>query len=174
MQFLILGILLDAPLTLYDVHKRFRAGISLFYAASFGSIQRALRQLESQGWARVDEAAANGRGRKLYRVTAEGRRSWHTWMTSPLTGSDPEPVMLARIHLLGHLPPAERPLCVEVIRTRISEDQSRLAALAEELDATDVPEAVRELYRFRRATLDYGLRSHGLALSWLDDLDLSA
>lgn len=56
MQFLILGLLLDGPHSLYDVHKRFTGGISLFYAASFGSIQRALKQLEEHGRVTVEKA----------------------------------------------------------------------------------------------------------------------
>ena len=49
MRFLILGILLDGPLSLYDMRKQFAAGISLFYTASSGSIQRALGQLARMG-----------------------------------------------------------------------------------------------------------------------------
>lgn len=174
MQFLILGLLLDGPLTLYDLHKRFRAGVSLFYAASFGSIQRALRQLETQGWAVPEDAHHGGRRRKLYAVSESGRAAWREWMTSPLTGADPEQLMLARVYLLGSLPSAAREDAVAVIRARLAEDHARLSALADELDATDVPTAVAEVYRYRRATLEYGLRSHRLALGWLDDVEAAA
>lgn len=174
MQFLILGILLDGPLALYDVHKRFAAGISLFYAASFGSIQRALRQLEVQGWAVPQDAPDTRRRKKLYLVTDAGREAWRAWMASPLTGSDSEPMMLARIYLLGHLPAADRPAALALIRARLSADADRLTALAAGLDAAAVPAEFAEVYRYRRATLDYGLRSHALALAWLDELERPA
>lgn len=171
MQFLILGILLEGPLALYDVHKRFAGGISLFYAASFGSIQRALRQLESQGWAIPMEAPDARRRKKLYVVTDAGREAWHDWMLSPITGSDAEPMMLARIYLLGSLPESERGACVETVRARLTSDDEALSSLAAELDATVIPAAALEVFRYRRATLDYGIRSHALALAWLDDLE---
>lgn len=71
MRFLILGTLLDGPLSLYDMRKQSAAGITLFYTASFGSIQRA-----------------------------------------PVTASDAEPTMLAKVCLLGRLPAADRRACV--------------------------------------------------------------
>lgn len=171
MQFLILGILLDAPLALYDVHKRFSAGISLFYAASFGSIQRALRQLEAQGWARTEDAPDTRRRKKLYVITDSGRAAWHEWMMTPVTGADTEQLMLARIYLLGHLPPSERSSCVAVIRARVVEDAERLRSLADEVDAVEVPGSVVDVFRYQRATLDYGIRSHALGLAWLDEID---
>lgn len=174
MQFLILGILLDGPLALYDVHKRFSAGISLFYAASFGSIQRALRQLETQGWATTEDAPDTRRRKKLYVITESGRRAWREWMTSPVEATDPEPMMLARIYLLGQLSAAERGACIDLIRARVSADAESLRSLADELDAVDVPDQVAVAYRYRRATLDYGLRTHSLALTWLDELESSA
>lgn len=173
MQFLLLGLLLDGSATLYDLHKRFRAGISLFYAASFGSIQRALRQVEEQGWARSEESMYGARRKRFYGITDEGRTVWRSWMLSALTGSDPEPVILARIYLLGHLAEAERAACIAVIRSRLVEDEQRLRALANELDAVTISDEVADHYRYRRATLDYGLRSHDLALAWLADVELA-
>ncbi len=171
MQYLILGILLGGPLTLYDVHKRFTAGISLFYAASFGSIQHALRQLGAQEW--VTPAAAGDAGRrkkKLYIITEPGRRAWREWMHAPITGSDAEPIMLARIYLLGLLPTEERGECLALIRGRMVQDADALAALADRIDDSEIPDAVREVFRYQRATLDYGMRAHALALEWLDQL----
>ncbi|RAA52293.1 PadR family transcriptional regulator, partial [Burkholderia multivorans] len=55
MVFLLLGLLHDGPRTLYDLHRRFSRGISLFYAASFGSIQRALDRARDSGWVTVDD-----------------------------------------------------------------------------------------------------------------------
>lgn len=170
MQPLILGLLLRGPLSLYDVHKHFTGSISLFYAASFGSIQRALTKAVDQGQAVVTETDSNRR-RKLYALTDLGREDWRRWMASPPTGSDTESTMLARVYLLGHLPAAERVECLGALRTKLSFDKEGLQELAMTLDAAETPEAAREVYRYQRATLDYGIRSHALALSWLDALE---
>lgn len=171
MQFLILGILLDGPLSLYNVHKRFTGGISLFHAASFGSIQRALRQLDAQGWVTATNAADSPRRKKLYAITDPGREAWRDWMRAPITASDTEPTMLAKVYLLGQLPVAERGGCLAAIRARVTEDADTLTSLAVSLDGVQMSNESHEVYRYRRATLDYGIRSHTLALEWLSELE---
>lgn len=174
MRFLILGLLLPGPLALYDLHKRFAGGIALFYAASFGSIQRALSRLDEQGLVTASDVPGSARRKRLYAVTDEGRAAWRAWMQAPIDGSDAEPTVLAKVYLLGQLPVAERRSCVATVRTRIADDAAALDRLADELDATEVPGELREIYRFQRATLDYGRRSHALTLAWLDELGLDA
>ena len=174
MQFLILGILLGGPLSLYDVHKHFTGGISLFYSASFGSIQRALRQLENEGWADVADADDTRRRKKLYLITDAGRAAWRDWMLAPVTGSDAEPTILAKVYLLGHLPKRERVACLDTVRVRLTGDLAVLRSLADVVDSAQIPDDAAERHRYRRATLDYGIRSHSLALGWLDDLRQSA
>lgn len=171
MQFLILGLLLGGPLSLYDVHKRFSGGISLFYAASFGSIQRSLKQATVQGWVTLTDDETSRRGKKLYSITDAGRDAWRTWMLSPLTGSDPEPTMLAKIYLLAQLPTADRAECLALIRSRVNEDARELTALESQLDDRTVPQPLRDTFRFQKATLNYGIRSHELARRWLDELE---
>ena len=171
MQFLILGLLLDGPLSLYDVRKRVAAGISLFYAASFGSIQRALGQLESHGWVTRVDADDSRRRKRLYVIDDAGRQAWCEWMVSPITGSDAEPTMLAKVNLLGSLPSGDRGECLRMLRERVAADADRLVSLAAELDEREVPDDLRELYGYRRATLDYGIRSQALMTQWLDELE---
>ena len=101
---MILGLLLSGPLSLYDVRKRFAAGISHFYSASSGSIERALRRLVSEGTATVAAEAGSARGRRLYRITDAGRAAWREWMHAPTPpGSDAETTALAKVFLLGRL-----------------------------------------------------------------------
>ena len=173
MQFLILGLLLDGPLSLYDVRKRFAAGISLFYAASFGGIQRALAQLESHEWVTRVDAEDSRRRKRLYVIEDAGRRAWREWMLSPITGSDAEPLILAKVYLLGSLPAGDRGECLRMLRERVAADADRLTSLAMELDETEIPDDAREVFGYRRATLDYGIRSHALMAQWLDELELA-
>ena len=112
MRFLILGILLDGPLSLYDMRKQFAAGISLFYTASSGSIQRALGQLASHGWVTILDADDSRRRKKVYVVNDASQQAWREWMHAPVTASDAEPTMLAKVCLLGRLPAADRRACV--------------------------------------------------------------
>jgi DNA-binding PadR family transcriptional regulator len=174
MQFVILGLLLGGPLSLYDVQKRFAAGISLFYSASSGSIQRALQNLATEGAVVVAEADDRRRGRKLYRITDAGRQGWRAWMLAPVPGgTDAETTVLAKVYLLGRLDaPADRTTVVRSIRDHIDSSRATLEKLATEVDAqaTDLDDASRQVFAFQRATLDYGLRSHALMREWIDEV----
>ena len=171
MQFVILGLLMMRPMSLYGLHAQFSAGPSLFYSASFGSIHRALRQLVTQGLVTVDDAPDSARGRKRHPPTPAGVDAWRQWMHEPIGGSNAETAMLAKVYLLGLLDDGdERRRAVAVLKASVNEELSALRAVAADLDATEIPEEYAGVFRYQRATLDYGLRSHELALAWLDDL----
>ena len=172
-QFLILGLLLQGPLSGYELRKQFTAGISLFYAASLGSIQRALGQLEAQGWVARRESLVSGRRRHDYSITASGREAWRDWMLAPIAGSDAEQTALAKVYLLGSLTPGDRASSIDQLRRRAETDLGRLVALRAEIDVTAVPPQLRETARFRLATLDYGIRAHELMVRWLNELEFS-
>lgn len=175
MQLVILGLLLDGPLSLYDVRKRFAAGISLFYSTSFGSIQRALTQLVEARQITLSEPDASARGKRLYTVTDAGRAHWRAEMLAPLTsGADAETQALARIYLLGRLESAaDRLAALDRVQAQTEASLAQLRGLAEQVDAVDVAAEHRDVFGFQRATLDYGLRSHVLMLEWLQELRAS-
>lgn len=173
MPFVILGLLLSGPLSLYDLHKRFRAGVSLFYSASYGSIQRNLAQLVAQGDVTVEEDAGSTRGRKLHSITPSGCARWHAWMLAPIpAGADAETLTLAKVFLLGRLEPSDRSCVLEEAAARADASLRELEALSAELDtvAADIPAEQADAFAYQRAVLDYGIRSSRLAADWVDGL----
>lgn len=174
MQFVILGLLLAGPLSLYDVQKRFAAGISLFYSASSGSIQRALQHLVAGGAVVVAAADDSRRGRKVHEITAAGRERWRAWMLEPMPdGTDAETTVLAKVYLLGSLEAADdRKAVLRGIREHIDRSARTLEDLATAVDAQSagLDDASLRVFAFQRATLEYGLRSHGLMRAWIDQL----
>ena len=169
MAYVILGLLLLRPMSLYDLVKAFETGVSLFYSASSGSIKRALDVLVAQGHVEVASVDSGGRGRKTHQVTASGREHFRTWMTGELTGAT-ETAALSRLYFLGLLDEAERPGVLERIEARIGHDLAQLEGLEQHVAAQEVPEELRDVARYQRATLDYGLASHRAALEWFSRL----
>lgn len=173
MRYVILGLLLGGPLSLYDLQKLFASGISLFYSASSGSIQRALHHLTAEGAVIVGNADDRRRGRKVYRVTATGRELWRAWMTEETApGADAETTILAKIFFLGRLEPQARPEVIRRIRRAVEEQAAALQTLAGEIDrdARELDDEARQIFVFHRATLDYGLRAQGLLADWIDEV----
>ena len=171
MQFLILGLLMLERMSLYDLHKQFSAGPALFYSASFGSIQRALRQLVDSGMVTVEEAAGSARRRKLHAVTETGRVAWRAWMHEPVGGANAETAMLAKVFLLGLIPAEEeRREVIASLRGSVASALGELQGLGLHLDGQLIAPEHEQIFRFQRVTLEYGLRTHELALAWLDEL----
>lgn len=174
MGHVILGLLmLLGPQTLYSLNKQFERGPSLFYRASFGSLQSALRGLLAAGHVTVRETTERGRNKKNYSVTDAGARAFHDWIRSPLTGGDLEVAALSRLFLLGLVEDAEeRRDILDHITDEVERELARLEEFAAALDAQagDIPDAYRGVFRYQRATLDYGLMSHRAALTWFRDL----
>lgn len=167
MAHVILGLLLIAPQSLYDLVKAFESGVGLFYSASSGSIKRALDRLLAQGLIEIDRAESGGRRRKAYRPTEAGRAEFRAWMAAaPPVGPGLETGVLARLYFLGLLEPDERPRVLRGIEERIEHGLAALADLDERLNARSAPEGLRDVFEYQRATLDYGLASHRFMLDW--------
>ncbi len=112
--------------------------------------------------------AGHARRRKLHTVTAEGRARWRAWMLEPIAaGADAETLVLAKIYLLGRLhDAADRAAVLDLVRERAAASAAELEDLAVQIVATahTVPADLRLVAGYQRATLDYGVRSHTLAL----------
>lgn len=170
MAHVILGLLLIAPQSLYDLIKSFEAGVGLFYSASSGSIKRALDTLLGKGQIEVASTESGGRGKKVYRVTEAGRQEFHRWMTGELNGVDLEAVALPRLFFLGLLDPEERAPVLRRIQQRAAADLADLTALKQHLDTIEVPAEFRDVATYQLATLEYGIASGRHALTWFGDL----
>ncbi|GGH44399.1 PadR family transcriptional regulator [Microbacterium album] len=170
MGHVILGLLLLAPQSLYDLVKSFEAGVALVYSASTGSIKRALDSLLEKEWIEVASVEPGGRGRKVYRATAAGAREFRTWMTGELAGTHLETAALPRLFFLGLLEPPERAPVLRRIQRRAAADLEALTAVERNLDAVDVPPEFRDVATYQRATLDYGIASGRHALAWISEL----
>ena len=169
MAHVILGLLLIAPQSFYDLIKAFEKGVALFYSASSGSIRRALDTLLARASIEVASVEPGGRGRKVYRVTDTGRAEFHAWMTQEPTGPDLETAALSRLYFLGLLEPEERGPVLRRITARAEADLAALSALDAHLDTVDFPEEYRDVVVHQRATLDYGIAAQRFMLDWFRD-----
>lgn len=99
MRYVVLGLLIVAPRTIYQLNKQFQ--VLLFYQASLGSIRTALQALVRDGNATVTETIENGRLKKIYSPTERGIATFQEWMHSPISGSNLDTAMLSRLYFLG-------------------------------------------------------------------------
>ncbi len=84
MEFVILGLLALRAMTVYEINKALKRGVSLFYSASFGSINAAIGRLLEKGWIFSDEKVENGRNKKIFHLMPAGREAFLDWLNSDI------------------------------------------------------------------------------------------
>lgn len=130
--------------TAYRVRSELKEAPSSHWRASAGSVYPLLNRLEANGLLVTTTDKNDGRGRKLLKVTAEGRRSLRAWV---IAGADPELVsavtdpLRSRTFFLDVLSEAKRQnylnKLIELTRLYLSETKDRLQQAKEGGDLYD-------------------------------------
>lgn len=170
MELVVLGLLMMKNLTLYDLRKSFERGISLFYSASFGSIQFALKKLLKDGAITVASAVAGGRYKKTYAITSKGRAAFLAWMHSAdIPESKLDTIALTKLYFLGLLPGREdRKIVLGTITNRVAESYHALSAMNAALNAQVHVEEVDSPTYYQLRSLDYGVTMMRHSLAWYE------
>ena len=176
MENVILGLLIIQSLTLYELNRAFKQGISMFYSASYGSLQIAVKNLRLKGMIVYEEKVDKGRNKKIYSITELGKETFYQWMLDEIPVNKLEVTALSKVYFLGLIPNVEqRKRIVLEILGKIQLVQDELSEMNAELSQIEIPAAYREIFKFQLKTLDYGLRSHSIAREWflglLNDLE---
>src|SRR6202035_1729613 len=72
-KFPVLGFLMEAELTGYDLKRRFQESVGFFYRVSDGSLYPALKKLARDRLVTMRTARRGKRARKVYAITPRGR-----------------------------------------------------------------------------------------------------
>ena len=167
-----LGLLAQNPGSGYDLLKRFEGSMANVWPATQSQLYGELGKLAGDGL--IEVSAVGPRGRKEYRVTADGRAELRRWITSP--GADPplrRPDLL-RVFLLGQIPAAEARAFFVGVAEHAESELERYRHIRDEIAWSDDPaDAPADFYG--RAALEYGLRDAGMESRWarwvIDEMD---
>lgn len=171
MEYVILGFLFFRPMTVYDLNKAFEQGVSLFYSASLGSLQVALKKLFKEGFIDFTEGVENGRRKKVYQLNDSGRAAFFKWFHGEIPSSKLEVGILSRVFFIGHLQSMkERHAFLLTLIERVEGDLEPLKALKASLHQMSIPPEVQTTFKYQVSTLDYGIMTHEGALVWLREL----
>ena len=171
MENVVLGLLIIQSLTLYDINQAFKQGISMFYAASYGSLQIALKNLLSKEMIGFEEMVDRGRNKKVYSITPQGRQAFFRWMLEEIPVSKLETTALAKVYFLGLVEDVDqRKQIVREIIAKVQVVEGELNSLNEEIKRYEIPEAYEKIARYRIKTLDYGIKAHAFGRAWFEQL----
>ena len=165
----ILGMLAVAPMTGYDLKKRFDTSVNHFWSADKAQIYRTLSRLVADGLAEVATVPQIGLpDRQEHHITDAGRAALTEWLVSapdPHRERDP---FLARLFFAGTL---KRQQVLTLIAERKQAAESLLGELqAQSASVEGGPAPTREQY-LRFATLDNGITHIQAELRWLDEVE---
>ncbi len=83
-QYVILGLLSETPMTGYDLKKRFTDSEVLHWSGNNNQIYRALVELHNQQWVTLETRYQPSKPpRKIYTITDSGLQALKQWMLTP-------------------------------------------------------------------------------------------
>ena len=83
-EYILLGFLMERNMTGYDMKQYMSKSTSYFMDASFGSIYPSLKRLVQKNLICLEEIVENGKLKKVYYITEQGRKEFMTWLRSPI------------------------------------------------------------------------------------------
>jgi DNA-binding PadR family transcriptional regulator len=167
MEHVVLGLLMIQSLTIYGLNRAFKQGISLFYSASYGSLQTAVKNLLGKGWIVFEERVDQGRNKKVYSITEHGRQAFYEWMLAEIPANKLEVTALSKVFFLGLMESMEQKRqIVREILNKVDLVQKELSEMRQEISGYEIPDPYREIFKYQMKTLDYGLHAHDFARQW--------
>jgi len=169
-EYIILGLLIYKPMTIYEISSCFKEGLSLIYSASYGSIQNGIKKLLKNDCITFSETVENGRNKKIYTLNETGKAKFFKWMLDEVQTNKLESNFLVKIYFLGLIENKDEKLqIIEDILNKAQdateEIQNLETALHNELDPIS-----KEHAQYQLKTLSYGVMSHRASLNWIKDL----
>jgi PadR family transcriptional regulator AphA len=169
-EFVILGLLALRAMTVYEINKALERGISLFYRASFGSINAAIDRLLERAWISGEEKVENGRNKKIFHLTPAGRGAFQDWLSADIEAEKVKDPGLTRLYFLGLAPCDERIRVLEAHIEKLRRTLDALDSIHQQSVDTDSPPGLEDVRRFQMFTLDYGRAFYTFNIAWYQNL----
>ncbi len=170
MDHIILGLLLLSDRTIYQLRERIDRGLNLMYSSSMGSIQAAIKKLLQGGCIYFVETMENGKYKKIYRITPQGRQRFMSWINAPMEEQSIRCPELVKVYFMGFADPENRAESIRAHLTSLKERYCTLETICEEANHMEVPEDGRELFQYQRLSALYGKELYEFNIQWFENL----
>ena len=166
MDNIILGLLSLTNLTIYDLKITFQKGIYFMYSSSTGSLQAALRKLIGNGLITFSENVENGKNKKVYSITENGRNYFINWLSTPMNSPKLNNMELGKLFFMGMLPENTR---IELIAEYIKNLQTKLSIVLEiknQAMSVKFDNDKADIAMFQLSTIDFSIDSIRFEIEW--------
>lgn len=170
MEFVILGLLALRAMTVYELNKALERGVSLFYSASFGSINAAIAKMLEKGWISVQEMVENGRNKKVFHLTPAGKQAFQDWLVAEIEAEKVKDPALTRLYFMGFTAPAERIRVLEAHLVNLRQLLARLDFIQQQATELQIGPELQTVVKFQLLTLQYGRDFYAFNIRWYENL----
>jgi PadR family transcriptional regulator AphA len=162
---IILGFLRFLPRSGYDIKQAVEFSTRFFWGASYGQIYPELQRLQQAGLVEVE--SEGGRRRKVYRLTAKGKRELEDWLRGDGDLFQYRDEGLLRLFFSDF---ADAGAALENVR-RMREWREQAVAFFREQVEPLAQEDVELGYRFPQRALEFGIAMLDAQAKWLAELE---
>lgn len=166
-NYVILGMLMESPMSGYDLKKVTEQTIGMFFKMSYGNLYPTLKTLTSSGEI-TEQETLNSKNKKIYTITDQGKASFIQWLAGPLQRDKKE--YMVKIFFYDYLDEESRRMNLMTYQGQTQRTMMEMKALQDIVDGELASIPNKEDYYYRVSTMYYGLQFFEMELAWLNKL----
>lgn len=128
LKYVILGLLLNHPMSGYDIYKEFEEALVEFWSAKHSQIYPELKKLVNEGLIEYETKITDGKMmKKLYNITEKGEEEFLEWLNRDVKmESTPKDVFRLRMYFSKNISPEHM---IQLLESQLLQHQERLSYL---------------------------------------------
>lgn len=167
LKYVILGLLMERPMTGYDIVKTFSERLNEFWYAKHSQIYPELKRLEEEGLVEFSiQITGEVMEKKCYFLTDKGKQEFKRWLKAE-TDLEPAPkdVFRLKVYFLAFLEPEKRQ---EIFQQQICLHQERLSHLVKEYEKYSALPEASDPALGDYMVLEHGVMRERMTIEWLE------
>ena len=177
MNYIILGLLILADRTIYQLRNRIDKGLNYMYSSSTGSIQAAIKKLLNSGYIDFREIRENGKNKKEYYITEAGRQEFNNWINSPIDSAGIKCPELSKIYFMGFSEQRNRSEIIKDYINGLKMKHDSLKLICDEAELylrsdnyKTLDKQAKDIIFYQLAAARYGRDLMAFTVKWYEDL----
>lgn len=126
MDKIILGLLMFRGLTIYELRSFIETNFTSICSNSTGSIQAAIKRLREKNMVIYHEFIDNSINKKVYEITAEGKKFFMTWVQTSMLSGKEKNMELSKLFFMGFVPEEERGSLIDAYIEDLRQERDNL------------------------------------------------
>lgn len=168
LEYILLGLLREQPMSGYDLKKTIDYTINFFYSASFGSLYPALKRLENKNYVDVRNVEGSSKNKKIYSLKEEGHAAFINWLEQPIKSNKNEGLL--KVFFLDALSKDKQTTLLQEFKINLKNEKSAIINVEQVVlkELTQIPNP--EDFYYRLSVLQYGIHFFDMQTNWLEHI----